>query len=118
MLEWIDVIMAVAVGLLLRFGIPLSLTALLIWWLRRLDIRWQAEAEEMRRVRVETAVAAQPPCWEIRNCSAELRAACPIYGRRDKPCWQLRREITGRLPEACLDCIVFRNAPMLKAATA
>lgn len=114
MLEWIDLLIAAAAGLVLRFVIPLGLTALLIWWLRRLDIRWQVEGEATRRVRMEQAAAAQPPCWEINNCSAERRASCAVYGRTDMPCWQLKRELTGRLPEACLGCIVFRNAPLLK----
>jgi hypothetical protein len=117
MLEWMDLIIALAVGVVLRFGVPLGLTGLLIWWLRRLDIRWQAEAQEMRRVQLEHAVAAQPPCWETRNCPAELRAVCPVYGRQDVPCWQMKRTLAGRLPEACLDCDVFRNAPVPKPAS-
>ena len=37
---------AVMVGLfLIRLGIPLAITILVTWALRRLDSRWQAEAE-------------------------------------------------------------------------
>ena len=34
---------AVILGILLRFGIPVLCTALLIWLLRKLDQRWQRE---------------------------------------------------------------------------
>jgi hypothetical protein len=108
-LEWIDVLVAIATGLVLRFGIPVVFTGLLIWWLRRLDIRWQAEAEETGRLRL--AQISRTPCWEIRHCSEESRASCPAYQHQDTPCWQVMRQITGRLPERCFDCPVFRNAP-------
>ncbi|MBI5828518.1 MAG: hypothetical protein HZB20_03020 [Chloroflexi bacterium] len=35
MLEWIDVVVAVALALMLRFGIPLLITTVLVWALRR-----------------------------------------------------------------------------------
>nr|MBI2904230.1 hypothetical protein [Chloroflexota bacterium] len=110
MLEWIDVVVAVALALMLRFGIPLLITTVLVWALRRLDAHWQAEAEETWRMSLAAAAELRTPCWKTRQCSPEARAACPVYGRIDLPCWQLRRQATGRLPAACLDCVVFRNA--------
>ena len=112
MLEWIDVFTTIALGLFMRFGIPLFLTGVLVWWLRRLDLRWQAEAEEARRIQLKEIMAHRTPCWEMRKCSPELRASCPAYQRNDLPCWQVWRETTGRLPERCIDCIVFKNAPL------
>ena len=109
-LEWIDVFMAVATGLMLRLGIPAIFTGMLIWWLRRLDIRWQAEAEQAHQILLSEV--AQTPCWEIRRCSEERRAACPAYQHNELPCWQIMRRATGRMPPACLDCHVFRNAPV------
>ena len=115
MLDLIDVFVALVTILILRFGIPLGVTALLIWGLRWLDARWQVEAEQMRRESSAPALPF-PPCWEIRQCSPERQATCPVYGRTDMPCWQIMREVKGRLPEPCLDCEVFRNAPVPQPA--
>jgi len=46
---------AVIIGMfILRLGIPLLITLLVAYWLRRLDNKWQAEA----RARQETAAKA------------------------------------------------------------
>lgn len=118
MLEWIDVFTTIALGLFMRFGIPLILTAVLVFWLRRLDTRWQDEAEEMRRIQLKETMAHWTPCWEIRKCPPQLRESCPAYQHRDLPCWQAWREAAGRLPDRCVDCIVFRNAPAPQAQPA
>lgn len=116
MLEWIDVFTTIALGLFLRFGIPLALTALLVWWLRRIDLRWQAQAEQAHWVQVSAADIAQPRCWEARNCPPELREKCAAYLQSGLPCWQVMRKVTGRLPERCFDCQIFRAAPAMKPA--
>ncbi|HKZ70327.1 MAG TPA: hypothetical protein VJ020_09625 [Anaerolineales bacterium] len=115
MLEWIDVITTIALGLLLRFGIPLAVTGLLVWWLRRVDLQWQAKAEDAYRAPLNAALA-WPPCWEVRNCPPELREKCAAYLQSGLPCWQVMRKTTGRLPERCFDCLVFRNAPVARPA--
>ncbi len=111
MFDGLDVWLTVATGLLLRFGIPVMLTGLLIGLLRWLDHRWRTEGEAQRPL--AAAVQQQPSCWEIRNCPAEMRAQCPVYRNNHLPCWQVMRATTGRLPERCLDCPVFRNAPVV-----
>ena len=116
MWEWLGAPAAVAIGLLLRFGIPLGLTLILIKWLRQIDVRWQAESECARRTQPQALVQASPACWQVRNCSLEQRLTCPAYQHPTLPCWQIRRAATGRLPERCLDCAVFRNAPVSKPA--
>jgi hypothetical protein len=95
-------------GVLLRLGLPLAVTAWAVWVLRRLDARWQAEAKSIRM----PLPAAPVPCWDVRRCSAERRAACPAYARPDTPCWQVFRDPQGRLKDDCLDCEVFRGAPV------
>ena len=98
-------------GAMLRIGLPLAVTALLVWLLQQVDAHWQAEAE---RQRAHAPVTATPrvPCWVINNCSPERRAACPIYGHAEVLCWQYFRDRQGRLRETCLACQVFRNAPI------
>jgi hypothetical protein len=101
--------------LVLRLGVPLAVTGTLAWWLRRLDNRWQAEnraeywAENWGRQHVEAVKGQerQQPCWMVRGCSAEDRAACAAYGRPTLPCWLVRLRREGKLPKACVGCELF-----------
>jgi hypothetical protein len=105
------------IGLILRLGIPLGLTALVAWGLRRLDARWQAEGEELRRRAIPLGAAARwVRCWEAHDCPRTDKENCPAYGRTDAPCWQVFREIDGRLREPCLSCHLFRDLPAPMAA--
>jgi hypothetical protein len=100
-------------GVILRLGLPLAVTALFVWLLRTLDAHWQADAREARRRALAPAmVSGRAPCWVINNCSAERRATCPIYGHAEVLCWQYFRDGQGSLRDACLGCEVFRNAPI------
>lgn len=109
-MEALEAFGALLVGLLLRLGIPLVVTALGIIWLHRLDERWQREASQ-RRERAAAAAVPQARCWEQRGCPPERRAICPAYARPELPCWQVFRGANGRLQEACLDCDIFKQAP-------
>ena len=91
-------------GLLLRLGLPLVFTAGVIWLLRRLDARWQSDAEQAR------PVVAVEPCWEFRHCSPARAAACPAYLDPTQPCWQHFRDSHGNLNQPCLACELFRRA--------
>lgn len=93
-------------GILLRLIVPLLITALVVFALRRLDVRWQAEAEKERQVLVKDDM----PCWKEQGLSMDeikLRAE-----KDDQPCWQTHRLSNGYLREACLDCDVFLTAPV------
>lgn len=111
MLEWVDAFTAVVMAFFLRLGVPLVLTAILVWWLRRLDLRWQSEAEELHRIQLAHA-EPQTPCWKVKSCSPERRATCAAYQHNEKPCWQVMRGAEGRLPDRCLTCTVFSDAPV------
>lgn len=100
-------IVAILIGLLLRLGAPIGVMALLAWWLKRLDARWQREAEAARASR--RLPAAGPPCWDQRGCPPERRSVCPAFLRPEEPCWQHFRATDGQLRESCLVCQVFRN---------
>lgn len=101
--------LAVIIGLLIRFGIPIALTAVVIYVLKRLDERWQAEA---RRELLAVPMARNTGCWEFKNCSPEQREKCSAYAHRETPCWQHFRDQRGYLREQCLGCDVFRRAPV------
>ena len=101
--------LVVLTGILLRIALPLLIMASLVYILRRLDARWQAEA--MYHQKFETA-EGQKRCWEIKNCSAEQMSNCEAT-KTDEPCWQAFRKKNGYLKDECLQCQVFRSAPVL-----
>ncbi|MBI2334144.1 MAG: hypothetical protein HYU84_18620 [Chloroflexi bacterium] len=101
----ITAILALILGLVVRLGLPLLVTVLIVIGLRRLDMRWQKEAEMERSLLIRD----EEPCWKEQGLSMEeIKARADESG---KPCWQIHRLSNGYLREACLDCDVFINAP-------
>ncbi len=122
-------IAALIVLFLLRLGVPIAVTAAIVWGLRRLDARWQAEAEAERIERavakgllpptaVTSPLAMERPCWEHNNCSPETREQCPACALTDIPCWMARLRSDGKLPARCYGCALFRTRPALRPALA
>ena len=97
-----------ALGVFVRFVIPIGVTALLVWFFRNLDHHWQEEAEQAS----VPVMPKNPGCWKIHKCSAEDRAKCRAYANPDKPCWHVFRDSDGLLQEKCLGCDVFKKAPV------
>ncbi|MBL8077873.1 MAG: hypothetical protein JNM55_07920 [Anaerolineales bacterium] len=98
--------LALLTGLFVRLAIPFLVTALVVLALRKLDARWQAEAEKEHRVMTRD----NEPCWKEQGLAMDeikLRAA-----KSEQPCWQMHRLSNGYLREACLDCDVFISAPI------
>jgi hypothetical protein len=96
--------------LLIRLGIPLAATAIVVVLLRKLDNRWKADAvESLTKPRM-----AEPlkPCWEVNQCSLEKMNHCLAHQNPNSPCWQVFRTDQGVLKEKCLGCEVFRQAPL------
>ena len=104
--------LAVLAGILLRFGLPILVMVIAVYFLRRLDNRWQEEAKE--RMAGSQTSALQTPCWEVHNC--QNKEQCIAFAHPGTPCWQQFRSDEGLLKENCLDCSVFRNAPVLVRA--
>ena len=98
-------VVTIVLGLLLRIGIPVAMTALIFYLLRRLDERWQKEALAI------PVISSQRPCWEMKGCAEEKRKNCLASARPNVPCWQVFRTNNGLLREDCLGCDVFRLAP-------
>jgi hypothetical protein len=92
-------------GLLLRLAIPILGTVLLIVYLRKLDQRWQAEAELPPRG------LQKPECWKIQGCTSQQIENCEA-SKAELPCWQVYRLPNGYLHEECLSCQVFTEAPI------
>ena len=104
-MENLTSLLALLAGLLIRLAIPLVLTAFLIFFLRKMDAHWQAEAE------FPQPAGQTIECWNIKDCSAEQRKVCVAY-QAEKPCWQAKRLPNGYLREECLTCEIFHAAPM------
>jgi len=104
-METIIAIVNVIVGLLIRLAIPLGLTGVLIFFLRKLDARWQTEASGTE-LEIQTA-----ECWKIKKCPPEQVINC-VAANAALPCWQVFRLPNGYLREACLSCEVFTKAPL------
>lgn len=100
-------ILALLIGLLARIGLPLAAMAALVFFLRRLDEHWQQEAPSA----LYHLQPGQTPCWDQKGCSLEAMRACPAP-QENAPCWQARRASNGHLQPACLECSVFRAAPV------
>ncbi len=61
---------AVIIGMfVLRLGVPLLITLLVGVWLRRLDDKWQAEAEAYQEAESEAAQQKQVPVAKTVNSS-------------------------------------------------
>ena len=44
------------------------------------------------------------PCWELKNCPAEIKEECSTYMTITKPCWELNKAICKKV---CETCVVF-----------
>jgi hypothetical protein len=103
-METISSLLFLLAGLLIRLAIPIAVTAVLIYGLRKLDAHWQLEAQ--------TPISVEKPkCWEIKGCSPEDVKNC-IAGQSSMPCWQVFRKPNGYLRDECISCEVFRQAPV------
>jgi hypothetical protein len=98
-------LLTILIGVALRIVIPSLITVLAVFFLRRLDARWQSEGK------ASPLLVKKPECWKINKCSPALRKNCPGY-LSPLPCWQARRLPNGYLRNECLDCKIFHTAPI------
>ena len=103
-------IIVIAGMFFLRVGLPLLIVIgigyLIQRWLEPKAVHEQFEGL-VRTAQENAAVgAASQPCWEVKNCSPELRAECAAFKESNVPCW-LARQIAGQpLPKGCSTCAV------------
>lgn len=95
----------IIVGLLVRLAIPILGTLLLVYFLRKLDARWQAEAELYQQL------VEKPECWKIKGCPPQQTQDCEAH-KSELPCWQVNRLPNGYMRDECLSCEVFTEAPV------
>ncbi len=103
----IDSLLAVLGILGIRLAIPLVITIIVVLVLRKVDARWLAEAEQLNE-----ELAAEPvESSDNKDCPIKTTGETPAM-HSDEPCWQIYRLPNGYLREACLNCEVFRHAPV------
>lgn len=112
----LNAVLAVLIGILIRFGLPTLVTALIVWSLKRLDARWQAEIADRRIHSMEGVSVQKIKCWDLMNCSEGQREDCIAFNNPSIPCWQLYRNGNGELRQKCLECEIFRVTPITVAA--
>lgn len=113
------------VGLfLLRVGVPLLITLLIGYFLRRLDAHWEDElrgqalghprapgSHGTRSAGIPAATAGVDipgqPCWQLKDCDTASREDCPAGQQPGVVCWLARRELEGKIPMACYHCSLF-----------
>jgi hypothetical protein len=82
---------AAVVGMFIaRVGIPLAITFAVAYGLKRLDARWQREAQE-RSGSLADVIAAK----------------CQFAGRTNPVCWVARRQAEGQMAAECRSCSLF-----------
>ena len=47
------------------------------------------------------------PCWELRDCPAEIRETCEAAHDRHLRCWQINQRVCSRGEGLCETCEVF-----------
>ena len=107
-MDTLNTTITLILGLLFRLAIPICITVLIVWVLKKLDAHWQNES--IQTVNPVTSGIKNPGCWKVHNCTEEKRAACNAYAHVETPCWQIHRESSGQLQERCLGCQVFKEA--------
>lgn len=95
----------------LRLGVPILIVFGVGYWLRRLDARWEAEAQvAVRKTVVMPEIELRPveqPCWVLKNCPENAYTRCPVFLNPQQPCWLTRSRAEGTLPNACFQCVLF-----------
>ncbi|HEY6073709.1 MAG TPA: hypothetical protein VIV15_10020 [Anaerolineales bacterium] len=100
-------LLAILIGLSLRLALPVAVTIVAIYLLRKLDLHWQEQAELERN----QPVAEKVQCWDLKDCPIEKQNTCAAL-TSPQPCWQVKRLPNGYMREECLTCAIFRNAPV------
>lgn len=95
----------------LRLGVPIVLVAMVGYALRRLDAKWEADADAYRRRSISklevTLRPVEQPCWVLKNCPEEMYSHCAAYQNIGTPCWLARSKADGMLPNTCVTCTLF-----------
>jgi len=107
---WVGLLLAIG-WFLLRFGVPILGTALIVLFFKWLDKHWQRESLDRRISMGAQAMLPIVQCWSINNFPEEKCQNCVAYQDQSIACWQHFRAVDGSLKEDCLSCKVFLGVP-------
>jgi MerR family transcriptional regulator/heat shock protein HspR len=77
------------------------------------DIKWIACIRDLihiKKISIEgiKRLLEYAPCWEITDCSEEIKNKCTAYIDKTKPCWEFNKMICNKESgRVCEDCIVY-----------
>ena len=89
-MEWMVDTAAMVGMFVLRLAIPLAITIAIGYGLKRLDARWQREAQE-RSASLADVIAL----------------TCQYAGKTSPVCWAVRRQAEGQMAAECRSCSLF-----------
>lgn len=112
---------------LLRLAVPLAITFVIAYYLRRLDAKWEKELQkEKTQTEATTPSLATPvlqmstnvtiptakdlfgvPCWRLHNCQQTRKEQCAAFQNPELPCWWARFRAEGHIPRQCYTCQIF-----------
>ncbi|MCL5951988.1 MAG: hypothetical protein M1132_09755 [Chloroflexi bacterium] len=108
--ELVDVAI-VALGFLVRIGIPIAITLALGYWLEsKLSpaVEKDEQVELKRPASRGPKVVNYPHCWELRHWDWARCAGCAACRHPDLPCW-LALQVEGeKVREDCFTCALYR----------
>jgi len=95
---------SMVLGILVRIGIPVGLTAILAFFLKRLDSKWREEARQVQPGDgLLRDIWLNNPCWGETDCVEEQREKCAVFNQKKEPCWEVYRE-NGSMQSKCQEC--------------
>ncbi|MBI5213851.1 MAG: MerR family transcriptional regulator [Nitrospirae bacterium] len=86
------------------------------------DIKWLSCIRDLiheKKISIEgiKKLLEYAPCWEITECSEDVRNKCTAFIDKTKPCWELNRTICNREDgKMCEDCVVYMANKLKKQA--
>jgi hypothetical protein len=100
-------------GLAILTGIPVVALFLLGFWLRgrtgwtRIGFNFSRPTGIPGSAGSGMEPAPRTYCWQVQNCPAERRVACPAFERRYLPCWLANQLAHGELKRECSNCALY-----------
>jgi hypothetical protein len=107
-----------------RLGVPVAITLLLIWGFRQIDRRWLGTSKTVvpaplvgLTANAETGECnpALGPCWEFKACPEAKREKCVVYQTKAERCWLCHLQTDGRVPGQCRTCGLFAATTLAPA---
>lgn len=76
------------------------------------DIKWLSCIRDLIHIKKISIAGIKKlleyaPCWEITNCSEEMKEKCSAFVDKTKPCWELNKTLCNKNGKICQECVVY-----------